>query len=158
MAKLTRLADGGLIFNVDHSVGRSGRNLKVDVQLVQVLLNVRMETVNGIFPKKLDPSGICNNDTISAILGYQKYLNQDQVILDLPMLPEDATINNADGTSGMWGPLGGHRTVYTIVRLSNECINDPSTSLKSIGDILVQPLRSTLEPWVKKFGFPLPKK
>ena len=40
MATLTTLRNLDVIFNVDHSVGKHGRNHKGDVQLVQYLLNL----------------------------------------------------------------------------------------------------------------------
>jgi hypothetical protein len=43
MAMITRFKSGDVIFNVSHSVGKFGRNLKGDVQLVQFLLNKIIE-------------------------------------------------------------------------------------------------------------------
>ncbi len=68
MPSITKLPTGEVILNVDHSVGRYGRNRMVDVQLVQLLLNLLIETTKHTgpisdpplpAPEPLKPDGIC---------------------------------------------------------------------------------------------------
>ena len=153
MAKVTRFELGDVIFNVDHSVGRFGRNLFGDVQLVQFLLNRAFENIYpslqyltpGIETLVID--GICGSKTRAAILAYQKFLNAQML-----KIPEDATVNSADDM--FWGPDSDHWTSYTIYHLNQECLHDGKAQLKSLSDIPVAPLRSTLEKWVNDIGFP----
>lgn len=81
------------IFAIDHSVGRGGRNVKDDVQLIQVLINryidveatlvkthpetgrMRVSDTSGRQIDKLNVDGVCGPLTLAAILATQRSLN-----------------------------------------------------------------------------------
>jgi hypothetical protein len=83
MAAITRFKDGTVIFNVDHSVGKFGRNRRIDVQLVQFLLNKLIQNIKDTgmgesplpVPELLVTDGICGTKTIAAILWCHKSEN-----------------------------------------------------------------------------------
>ena len=50
MPTISRLKTGEVILNVDHSVGKFGRNRRTDVQLVQLLLNSLIDTTKHTGP------------------------------------------------------------------------------------------------------------
>jgi hypothetical protein len=122
MAKVTQLRDGiydvEIIYNVDHSVGKFGRNRMTDVQLVQVLLNALIETTARVgplsgdllhpepAPEPLRPDGICGPKTKAAILWFQK-----STIDAL-----DETINSVESVARYGKP--GHYRVYTLWMLN----------------------------------------
>jgi hypothetical protein len=151
MATLTLLPNLEVIFNVDHSVGKNGRNHnRADVQLVQYLLNLilvrpaLLRHLPGLSPPKpLVTNGICTRETNDAILWFQKAMNS----FFGPTLAEDGTVNNADNTR--YGTI--HKTRYTIYMLNWYLSKDSHFPLQA-GDIPLQPLRSELEKGLRKSG------
>jgi len=150
MATLTLLRNLDVIFNVDHSVGKYGRNHTADVQLVQYLLNLVIAKPGGLeltplgVPKLLVTSGICARETNDAILWFQKANNS----LFNVGLAEDATINHADDLSY---PLP-HRSRYTIYHLNHWLKLGGRLPLKVADIPPFQPLRSELEKGLRKSG------
>jgi len=102
-----------LLYNVSRSVGRHGRNLETDVQLVKWMLNdliiyLMPPTTNKAIssdpvPDTLGWTGVCTPETKAAILWFQKS----------QIGARDATINSAD--DWLYGPPG-HQQFYTIRR------------------------------------------
>jgi hypothetical protein len=148
MAAITRFETGSVIFNVDHSVGKFGRNRTTDVQLVQVLLNKLIQDIHDSgegesplpVPELLATDGICGTKTIAAILWFQKSLNYGGV----KFVAEDATINHAD--EEMYGPPKNNDLFYTIWNI-NERLATRNALPQTAGEITVQPLRSELEKY-----------
>jgi hypothetical protein len=148
MAKVTQLRDSvynvEIIYNVDHSVGKFGRNRKADVQLVQVLLNALIETTKRVgpvsrnpdllhpdpAPEPLRPDGICGPKTKAAILWFQKSGTGAL----------DETINSVDDV-GRYGKPGHYRT-YTLWSLNMMLAGRHALPAKSA--ITVEPLASEL--------------
>jgi hypothetical protein len=150
MAAITRFETGSVIFNVDDSVGKFGRNRTTDVQLVQVLLNKLIQNIHDTgeeesplpVPDLLATDGICGAKTIAAILWCQKSLNyglEDK----FKLVAEDATINHAD--DGTYGPPKA-MLFYTIWNI-NYLLEDRNILPQTAGEITVQPLRSELEKY-----------
>ena len=137
MAKITQFSDGSVIYNVDDSVGKFGRNHKSDVQLVQLLLNAFIRNIlwtgksisTDPVPDMLEVNGICGSNTRTAILWYQKAF---------PGLAHDATMNSVEG-SGSYGPLD---RLYTLAALNNDLFLRRALPSKSV--IIVEPLASEL--------------
>jgi hypothetical protein len=117
MARLTELKTGQIFYNVDHSVGKLGRNRFTDVQLVQWLLNLIIGDIvtNGNalssdpVPEPLNVDGICGSKTRAAILWFQK--------AQLALGALDETINSIDAL----GYKSHHQKfLYTMVQLNDE--------------------------------------
>jgi hypothetical protein len=146
MATLTRLPNGDVIFNVDHSVGKHGRNRLTDVQLVQYLLNRMISDVHSSGdslssarpPESLEVDGICGEKTIGAILWFQKARNAGPPN-GMKFVAEDATINHAGNT--MYGP--SPNKFYTMWDLNS--MLDIRKALPAPEDIGIEPLRTELE-------------
>jgi len=141
MAKITQFSNGTIIYNVDHSVGKFGRNHKSDVQLVQMLLNALIENIKNSGGRiSIDPlldiltvDGICGSDTMAAIIWYQKAH---------PRLAKDATMNSV----GDAGTYGAPHKAYTLNTLNVEL--GMRFALPSKSAITIEPLASEL----RKFG------
>ncbi len=147
MAKISKLPSGEVILNVDHSVGRFGRNRMVDVQLVQFLLNLLIDTTKHTGPISLPPlpapeplktDGTCGSKTIAAILWVQKSVNSGG-----STLAEDATINNVEVIH--YGPYPGGK-LYTMWEIQN-ILEIRKVLPRSTAAIPVQPLASELAKW-----------
>jgi hypothetical protein len=146
MATLTRHPNGDVIFNVDHSVGKHGRNRLTDVQLVQYLLNRMISDVHSSgfglssarVPESLEVDGICGEKTIAAILWFQKGRN-DGPPNGIKFVAEDATINHAGNT--MYGP--GPKKFYTMWDLNLAL--SVRKALPAPEDIMIEPLRAELD-------------
>jgi len=146
MARVTKLPNGDIIFNVDHSVGTHGRNHKTDVQLVQFLLNRHFEFMAETAqmlddagfkpPEKLAVDGVCGPKTKAAILWFQKRTGQVQ----------DGTMNRVDD-DGVFGKPGDRR-IYALWFLNNAL--DRNRLLPSKSDISVQPLAAELSKFTDK--------
>jgi hypothetical protein len=150
MAKISKLRSGEVILNVDHSVGRFGRNRMVDVQLVQFLLNRLIDTITHVgpisdpplpAPEALKTDGICGPKTIAAILWYQKSNNSSG-----STLAEDATVNNVEVIH--YGPFPGGK-LYTLWAIQSY-LEIRNALPRSTADIPVQPLASELAKWFSK--------
>ena len=151
MPTITKLPTGEVILNVDHSVGRYGRNRMVDVQLVQFLLNQLIETTKHTgplsdpplpAPEPLKTDGICGSKTIAAILWVQKSTNS----AGKAYLAEDATVNHVEVIH--YGPYPGGK-LYTMWQI--QMILEGRNALpRSAADIPVQPLASELSKWFDK--------
>jgi len=137
MAKITVIPTDFVIYNVDHSVGRLGRNRRSDVLLVQTLLNALIRNIlwtnkahsKDPLPNPLSVSGICDKKTTVAILWFQK---------GYARLARDATMNSVEG-SGTYGPRD---TDYTLVTLNSELMTRRAMPSKSV--IVIEPLASEL--------------
>jgi hypothetical protein len=150
MATLTLLRNLDVIYNVDHSVGKYGRNHnKADVQLVQYLVNLVIAKPSFLghapfpVPQPLVTNGICTQATNDAILWVQKAANS---VLKVG-LAEDATINHAENLSYS----SPHTAHYTIWFLNFHTRNNHLLPLRA-ADIPLQPLRSELEKGLMKSG------
>jgi hypothetical protein len=150
MPSITKLRSGEVIFNVDHSVGRYGRNRMVDVQLVQLLLNLLIDTTKHVgplsdpplpAPEPLKLDGICGAKTIDAILWFQKSAN-----IGYATYAEDATINNVETVH--YGPSPGGK-LYTLWGIQSR-LERTNVLPRSTADIPVQPLASELSKWFDK--------
>jgi hypothetical protein len=143
MAKVTQLRDTvynvEIIYNVDHSVGKFGRNRTADVQLVQILLNAPIETIPRVgpislnpdpVPERLRPDGICGPKTKAAILWFQKPRTGAL----------DETIDSVEPV-GRYGRPGHYRT-YTLWSLNMVLAHRHGLPAKS--DITIEPLASEL--------------
>jgi hypothetical protein len=149
MPSITKLPTGEVILNVDHSVGRYGRNRMVDVQLVQFLLNQLIETTKHTgpisdpplpAPEPLKPDGICGSKTIAAILWVQKSTNSD----GRAYLAEDATVNHVEVIR-----YGSPSKLYTLWEIQS-ILEIRHALPRSAADIPVEPLRSELSKWFDK--------
>jgi hypothetical protein len=146
MPTITKLPTGEVILNVDHSVGRFGRNRRVDVQLVQFLLNLLIDTTKHFgpisnpalpTPEPLEMNGVCESKTIAAILWVQKSTNSG----GQAYLAEDATVNHVEVMR-----YGSPSKVYTLWEI--QMILELRHALpRSAADIPVGPLRSELARW-----------
>jgi len=147
MAKVTQLRDTvydvEIIYNVDHSVGKFGRNRTADVQLVQILLNALIETIPRVgpishnpdpAPERLRPDGICGPKTKAAILWFQKSRTGAQ----------DGTINSVEPVGRYGKP--GHYGTYTLWMLNDWLAGRHALPSKSA--ITVEPLASELRKFV----------
>ena len=147
MAKITQFPEGIVIYNVDHSVGKFGRNHKSDVQLVQVLLNALINNIkmagNGIskdpVPDILAVYGICGPTTIEAILWFQKAS---------PSLAKDATMNSVDDAGYYGASAPARRKAYTLRMLNSELLIRSAMPSKSA--IVNEPLASELRKFSKE--------
>jgi len=148
MPSITKLRSGEVILNVDHSVGRFGRNRMLDVQLVQFLLTLLIEIetakrtgpLSDPVPEPLKADGICGPKTIGAILWFQKLRNSRHY------LAEDATVNHVEVIH--YGPYPGGK-LYTLWALQM-ALEVRNKLPRSTADILVQPLASELAKWFSK--------
>jgi hypothetical protein len=147
MARLTELKTGQIFYNVDHSVGKFGRNRFTDVQLVQWLLNLVIGDIvtNGNalssdpVPEPLNVDGICGSKTKATILWFQQ--------AQLGSGPLDETINSIDAT----GYMGHHHKfyyTYTMVNLNNELAS--RFALPDPLEFGIEPLGSELRKSGKK--------
>jgi hypothetical protein len=139
MPTITKLPTGEIILNVDHSVGRYGRNRMVDVQLVQFLLNSLIETTKHTgpisdpplpAPEPLKTDGICGSKTIAAILWLQKSTNIELAAT----LAEDATINRIEVMR-----YGSPSKLYTLWQIQM-ILGGRNALPRSAADVPVQPL------------------
>jgi len=146
MANLTQLRSGAVLYNVDHSVGRFGRNRMTDVQLVQVLLNALIKDIKATgrglpgsapIPELLSEDGICGSNTMAAILWYQK--SQSGVA-------KDATVNSIDASEQYGTP--GNYNYYTLWGIN--VMLEARNALPSQFDITIQPLASEVRRFSKK--------
>lgn len=147
MPSITKLPTDEVILNVDHSVGRFGRNRMVDVQLVQFLLNQLIETTKHTgpisdpprpAPEPLKPDGICGSKTIAAILWCQKSINSWGTVA------EDATVNRVEVIR-----YGSPSKLYTLWEIQS-ILEIRHALPRSAADIPVEPLRSELAKWFAK--------
>jgi hypothetical protein len=146
MPTITKLPTGEVILNVDHSVGRFGRNRRIDVQLVQFLLNLLIDTTKRVgpisnpalpAPEPLETNGVCESKTIAAILWVQKSTNSG----GHAYLAEDATVNHVVVIH-----YGSPSKAYTLWEI--QMILEIRNALpRSAADIPVGPLRSELARW-----------
>lgn len=152
MATLTLLPNGDVIFNVDHSVGKYGRNhSRADAQLVQYLLNLIIahpafyrDVPDLPLPQPLVTNGISTHQTNETILWFQKASNS--IFNGVARLAEDATINHAG--SPYYGKDYKQYTIYML----NWYLGVGGNLPLRVEDILLQPLRSDLEKGLKKSG------
>jgi hypothetical protein len=151
MPSISRLKSGDVILNVDHSVGKFGRNRMADVQLVQLLLNLLIDTTKHVgpisdpplpAPEPLKLDGICGPKTIAAILWVQKSANSGGG----SSFVEDATVNHVETVH--FGPFPGGK-LHIMWRIQSQ-LEIRNALPRSVADIPVQPLASELAPWFAK--------
>jgi len=145
MPTISRLKTGEVILNVDHSVGKFGRNRRADVQLVQLLLNSVIDTTKHTgpisnpplpAPEPLKLDGICGPKTIAAILWVQKSSNSGGG----STFGEDATVNRVEANHVGPFPGGKLHIIWEIQSILG--IRDALP--RSVADIPAQPLASEL--------------
>jgi hypothetical protein len=152
MAAITRFKDGTVIFNVDHSVGKFGRNRRTDVQLVQFLLNKLIQNIKDTgmgesplpVPELLVTDGICGTKTIAAILWCHKSENY-WYKGGFKTGAEDSTINHVDNV--IYGP-NGNALFYSMWNIQNH-LQSRNALPHTATEITVQPLGSELEKYFK---------
>jgi hypothetical protein len=168
---------GKVFFVIDHSVGRTGRNLRDDVQLIQILLNRYFVSAKHFAdyeesqPPSSDPNlarffrdqvpvdakgrriesirvdGICGPETLGAILAFQQA--KKRVV---GMAPQVDGLVNAVGIAGQDTFVDPHR--YLKLRTMWLLCGTTSSGPPPLGidEIDVEPLRSVLLKSLKSQG------